>query len=60
MITAYLAAEGEALLSCAGGYRYEGPGAQLFEDVAGDYFTVLGLPLLPVLAALRAQGMLAQ
>ena len=54
----YLAREGETVLSCVGGYRYEGPGAQLFEQVEGDYFTVLGLPLLPVLAALRAQGIL--
>ena len=54
----YLAAEGETVLSCVGGYRYEGPGAQLFDRVEGDYFTVLGLPLLPVLAALRAQGIL--
>ena len=54
----YLAAEGETVLSCVGGYRYEGPGVQLFEQVEGDYFTILGLPLLPVLAALRAQGFL--
>jgi len=54
----YLAAEGETVLSCVGGYRYEGPGAQLFSKVEGDYFTILGLPLLPVLAALRAQGIL--
>jgi septum formation protein len=57
-LDAYLAAEGETVLSCVGGYRYEGPGAQLFEHVEGDYFTVLGLPLLPVLAVLRAQGIL--
>ena len=57
-LDAYLAAEGETLLSCVGGYRYEGPGAQLFEQVEGDYFTILGLPLLPVLAALRGQGIL--
>ena len=54
----YVAQEGETVLSCVGGYRYEGPGAQLFEQVEGDYFTILGLPLLPVLAALRAQGIL--
>ena len=57
-LEAYLAQEGAAVLSCVGGYRYEGPGAQLFETVDGDYFTVLGLPLLPVLAALRAEGIL--
>ena len=54
----YLAEEGQTVLSCVGGYRYEGPGAQLFDHVDGDYFTVLGLPLLPVLAALRTQGIL--
>lgn len=54
----YLATEGQTVLSCVGGYRYEGPGAQLFSKVEGDYFTILGLPLLPVLAALRAQGLL--
>jgi nucleoside triphosphate pyrophosphatase len=56
----YLAAEGESLLSSVGGYRYEGRGAQLFEHVEGDAFTVLGLPLLPVLAALRREGILCQ
>jgi septum formation protein len=57
-LESYLAAEGQTVLSCVGGYRYEGPGAQLFQAVEGDYFTVLGLPLLPVLAALRAEGLL--
>ena len=57
-LESYLAAEGQTVLSCVGGYRYEGPGAQLFETVEGDYFTVLGLPLLPVLAALRGEGIL--
>ena len=47
------------MLSGVGGYRYEGRGAQLFDHVEGDAFTILGLPLLPVLAALRAQGILA-
>lgn len=45
--------EGEAVLSSVGGYRLEGPSIRLFETVAGDYFTILGLPLLPLLAALR-------
>jgi septum formation protein len=52
----YLAREGTAILSSVGCYRYEAMGVQLFEGVEGDYFSVLGLPLLPVLAALRAQG----
>ena len=51
-------AEGEALLGSVGGYHFEGLGAQLFDNVEGDYFSVLGLPLLPVLAELREQGVL--
>lgn len=58
-LDAYLAAEGEALLSCVGSYRLEGLGAQLFEAVEGDYFTVLGLPLWPILAELRRAGVIA-
>jgi len=58
-LDAYLAAEGEALLSCVGAYRLEGMGSQLFEAVQGDYFTVLGLPLWPVLAELRRAGVIA-
>lgn len=54
----YLAAEGQALLSSVGSYRLEGLGSQLFEAVDGDYFTVLGLPLWPVLAELRRAGVL--
>jgi len=57
-IDAYLAREGEALLGSVGGYRFEGLGAQLFESVEGDYFSILGMPLLAVLAELRAQGLL--
>lgn len=57
-LDAYLAAEGDALLACVGSYRLEGLGAQLFEAVEGDYFTVLGLPLWPVLAELRRAGVL--
>ena len=45
--------EGEAILSCVGSYRLEGPSIRLFEKVDGDYFTILGLPLLPLLAAMR-------
>lgn len=48
-----LAREGDAILSSVGAYRLEGPSIRLFETVTGDYFTILGLPLLPLLAALR-------
>ena len=57
-LDAYVAAEGQAVLSSVGGYYYEGRGVQLFEHVAGDSFTIQGLPLLPVLAGLRAEGLL--
>lgn len=57
-LDAYLAAEGDGLLACVGSYRLEGMGSQLFEAVEGDYFTVLGLPLWPVLAELRRAGVL--
>ena len=55
----YLAQEGKAILSCVGCYHFEGRGVQLFAKVVGDYFSVLGLPLLEVLAALRREGALA-
>jgi septum formation protein len=55
----YLAQEGEAILSSVGCYHFEGRGAQLFDKVDGDYFSVLGLPLLPVLTQLRKEGLLA-
>lgn len=55
----YLAAEGPAILSSVGCYHFEGRGAQLFAKVDGDYFSVLGLPLLQVLAQLRKEGVLA-
>src|SRR5690606_35526860 len=58
-LDAYLAAEGDALLACVGSYRLEGLGSQLFEAVEGDYFTVLGLPLWPVLSELRRAGVIA-
>jgi septum formation protein len=43
-----------------GAYQLEGLGAQLFTRVEGDYFTVLGLPLLPLLGFLRANGVVAE
>ena len=57
-LDAYLAAEGEAVLSSVGGYHYEGRGVQLFEQVTGDSFTIQGLPLLPLLSELRVLGLL--
>lgn len=55
-IDAYLDAVGGAALSSVGAYQLEGLGAQLFARIEGDYFTVLGLPLLPLLDFLRAHG----
>ncbi len=52
----YLAREGHALLSSVGAYRLEGLGVQLFDTVAGDHSSVLGLPLLPLLGFLRQTG----
>lgn len=54
----YLAQVGEAALSSVGCYQLEGAGVQLFDRVDGDYFTVLGLPLLPLLGFLREDGAL--
>ncbi|RYY43364.1 MAG: septum formation protein Maf [Sphingomonadales bacterium] len=57
-IDAYLDAEWPAVGACVGVFRIEGPGVQLFERIAGDQFTVLGMPLLPVLGALRERALL--
>lgn len=58
-IEAYLGVSGTAALSSVGGYQIESIGAQLFETIEGDHFTILGLPLLPVLKSLRDLGCLA-
>ena len=57
-IEAYLDAEWPAVSWCVGVFRIEGPGVQLFEAITGDQFTVLGMPLLKVLDALREEGAL--
>ena len=58
-LDAYLAAAGTAVTDSVGAYQLERTGIQLFERVEGDYFTVLGLPLLPLLVFLRSAGVLA-
>ena len=54
----YLDAEWPTIAGCAGCFRIEGPGAQLFARIDGSQFTVLGMPLLPVLDYLRVRGVL--
>jgi len=54
--SAYLDRAGDAATQSVGAYRLEELGAALFERIEGDYFTILGLPLLPLLSALRAHG----
>ena len=57
-ITAYLDEAGEAVTSSVGAYQLEGLGINLFERIEGDHFTILGLPLLPLLAFLRNERLL--
>jgi nucleoside triphosphate pyrophosphatase len=57
-LQAYLDAEYEAVSANVGSYRVEGLGAQLFEEIDGGHFAILGLPLLPLLAYLRERGLL--
>ncbi len=52
----YLEQNGNNLLSSVGAYQIEGQGSQLFESIDGDYFTILGLPLLPLMQFLRGTG----
>lgn len=54
----YLAADANDLVGSVGGYRLEGTGSHLFSAVKGDWFTIMGLPLLPLLAWLRQQRMI--
>jgi septum formation protein len=56
----YVEAEGETLLGSVGAYRLEGLGVQLFAGIDGDYFAVLGLPLLELLGFLRSVGAVPQ
>jgi septum formation protein len=58
-IDLYLDAVGETATTSVGAYQLEGLGSQLFERVDGDYFTILGLPLIPALDFLRRHGCLA-
>lgn len=55
-LDAYLARAGDAVLGSVGAYQLEGLGAHLFTRVDGDYFTILGLPLLPLLSFLAGHG----
>ena len=57
-IDSYLDAEWPEVGTCVGVFRMEGRGVQLFERVEGDHFTILGMPLLPLLGALRDRGLL--
>ena len=59
MIQRYLSAAGKEVLSSVGVYQVEGLGPHLFEAIEGDHFTIMGLPLIPLLARLRGLGLLA-
>jgi len=58
-LRSYVDAMGLDILDTVGGYRLEGVGVQLFSRIDGSFFTILGLPLLPLLAFLRHEGVIA-
>ena len=58
-LDAYLDAAGDAVTASVGAYQLERTGVHLFEKIEGDHFTILGLPLLPLLAHLRHEKALA-
>jgi septum formation protein len=60
MIETYLDAAGTAVTTSVGAYQLEGLGVHLFERIEGDHFTILGLPLLPLLGSLRDIGLVAK
>ena len=57
-IAAYLEAMGDEVCRSVGGYQLEGLGSHLFDAVEGDFFTILGLPLLPLFTVFRQEGIL--
>ena len=57
-LDAYVELQQDVVLSTVGGYAIESAGSQLFASIRGDHFTIVGIPLLPVLDALRDQGLL--
>lgn len=59
-LDSYLAQAGKAVLSSVGAYQLEGPGVQLFQAIDGDFFTILGLPLLPLLGFLREHDVVSR
>ena len=59
LLQSYVQKEQEALLNSVGGYYYEAAGHQLFEDVSGDINTIMGMPLLPLLAFFREKAIIA-
>ena len=59
-LDAYLASAGSIVTETVGGYALEGIGAQLFSQITGDYFTIIGLPLLALLSELRGRDILVQ